>query len=87
MSTTIPQCADMTGNRDSAVRCRRRVTMIDRKGYVYCDQCGVRRRDAGVPARVLRGWEIELIMAGKPVPSYQPISRAEATRRGKDVTP
>lgn len=46
------------------------VSMIDRKGYVYCEPCGHRRRSSGTPCRKLLARELATLESGKPIPAY-----------------
>jgi hypothetical protein len=48
------------------------VTHIDEKGYAYCTAHGAVRRQSGIRCRKMRGWEVRLLQAGKPLPSYEP---------------
>ena len=61
------------GERD----CARPVTHMDEKGFIYCTAHGVRRHQHGIRCRKLQGWELQRLLAGKTVPSYQPISLKE----------
>lgn len=55
------------------------VTHIGNKGYIYCTECALRRRESGYEGtRKLHVWEIKLIEQGQQVPSY--------TYRGKPVS-
>jgi hypothetical protein len=59
------------------------VTHIGDKGYVYCTPCAQYRRVGGSErVRRMRPWELRLIESGKPVPSYQPISKKEYESTG-----
>lgn len=49
--------------------------MIDRKGFVYCEPCGLRRRASGIACRKLRLWEHRQLEAGQPLSSYSPKAR------------
>lgn len=46
------------------------VAMIDRKGYAYCEPCGLTRRESGVPCRKLRPSELKRLLAGTPLTRY-----------------
>lgn len=53
--------------------CQAAVTHVGNKGYIYCEDHAVRRRECGVErTRKLRAWEVALIAAGTPLPSYTP---------------
>lgn len=68
----------MTLTCDMRRECANPVTHIGAKGYLYCATHAPQRQ--GVErCRQLRAWELELLRAGKPLPSYKPISQAEAT--------
>lgn len=45
------------------------VAMIDQAGFVYCEPCGMRRRD-GEPCRKLRPHELNRLRAGKTIGRY-----------------
>jgi hypothetical protein len=74
MSEIIPRC-EMS--RD----CAQPVTHVGEKGYIYCAGHAATRR-GHERTRALRPWELELIRAGRPVPSYHPITKREARERG-----
>lgn len=60
--------------------CEQPVTHIGAKGYVYCTAHAPERR--GVEStRRMKAWEVEHIMAERPLLSYAPISQAEDVRR------
>jgi hypothetical protein len=62
--------------------CTEAVTHIGSKGYVYCAKHAVDRRQSGYErTRAMRAWELKLIAAGQPLPSYKPISRRQAHTR------
>lgn len=57
--------------------CPNEVTHIGSKGYVYCAACAPDRQ--GIErTRKMRPWELKLIQAGKPLPTYKPISKRAA---------
>jgi hypothetical protein len=59
--------------------CTHPVTHIGSKGYVYCAEHGVQRRQSGYErCRKMQPWELELIRAGKSLPSYEPRPKPEA---------
>lgn len=62
---------------DCAMRaCPREVTHIGEKGYIYCSlHAKDRRRFVGERCRKMRVWELNLLRADKPLPSYQPIRK------------
>lgn len=50
--------------------CLKPVTHIGEKGYIYCTECaGIRQ--GYERCRKMRAWELKLIKAGKPIPSYE----------------
>jgi hypothetical protein len=54
------------------------VTHIGSKGYVYCAKHAVGRRQSGHErTRAMPAWELKLIPAGQPLPSYKPVSRRQ----------
>jgi hypothetical protein len=55
--------------------CTKPVTHIGNKGYVYCDTCAV-YHSGQERTRKMRGWELQLVEAGKPIPSYAPRPKA-----------
>lgn len=55
--------------------CAAPVTHIEEKGFVYCAEHGVRRRNIGRRCRQLRPWELTLLRQSKPLMSYEPISK------------
>lgn len=58
--------------------CTEAVTHIGSKGYVYCAEHAVGRRQSGYErTRAMRAWELKLIAAGQPLPSYKPVSRRQ----------
>lgn len=66
MATVINvKCDNMTGTPT----CDRPVTMIDRKGYVYCRECGMDRRQYQA-CRQLRSWELRRLEKGEPLARY-----------------
>lgn len=47
------------------------IAMIGDKGYVYCRECGTKRRQSGYErVRLMRPWELRWINVGKSLPSY-----------------
>ena len=62
MLTTILRC-DMTAG------CLEPVTHLDNKGYVYCTQHGIERRDCR-PCRKLRAHELRKLEQGEPLKRY-----------------
>lgn len=71
-------CCDMEAG------CTQPIEYIDIKGWIYCGPHGRRRKHSGIPSRKLRPWEMRLLEAKKPLPSYQPISQREALRREQE---
>ena len=58
--------------------CTEAVTHIGSKGYVYCAKHAVERRQSGYErTRAMSAWELKLIAAGQPLPSYQRVSRRQ----------
>lgn len=86
MSTSTRELAN--GTKVTTLHCdgwcegRNRVTHIGSKGYAYCTDCAAWVRGGGENVRRCAAWEIRLMLAGKTLPSYTPISKAEATARG-----
>lgn len=73
----MPHC-DMERN------CTSPVTHIGSKGYIYCAEHAVTRRQSGYEqTRKMRQWEIDLINAGQPLPSYEPLPQARTILRDK----
>lgn len=57
-------------------KCGAAVTHIGEKGFVYCaEHAAVRREGGRERCRRMRGWEVKLIEAGTPLPSYKPARR------------
>lgn len=80
MSDKLMQC-------DMSKDCHATVTHIGEKGYAYCTAHAIdRRTHAGERTRKMRAWEIRLIQAGQPLPSYQPISRRQLAQDKADET-
>lgn len=50
--------------------CNGDVSMIDERGYVYCQHHGLFRRSAGINCRKLRPHEINRLLSGKPLKAY-----------------
>jgi hypothetical protein len=68
--------------------CGAPITMLDNKGYVYCQAHGRMRRQSGTPCRDLAMWERDLISAGKAIPSYARSPRPKlASGSTPDVLP
>lgn len=60
--------------------CERPVTHIGEKGYAYCAECAVYRREGHYErTRKLRPWELALLVAGKQIPSYRPARKPATT--------
>lgn len=58
--------------------CTAPVTHIGDKGYVYCAEHAQIRRASGYEhCRRLRQWELRLLRADVPLPSYKPLSEAQ----------
>lgn len=58
---------------DMRDECPAPVTHIGDKGYRYCTDHGAQRRATGYErVRKMRAWEVDLLKAGKPLPSYTP---------------
>lgn len=62
---------------DMVSDCTAEVTHIDNKGYIYCTEHGIERRDCR-PCRALRKWELAMLKAGEQVPSYTPGPKPKA---------
>lgn len=59
---------------DMRKECISPVTHIGEKGYVYCSEHALCRK--GIErVRKMRVWELKLIQAGQPLPSYQRIRK------------
>lgn len=54
---------------DMMINCRRPVTMIDAKGYVYCTEHGLQRRTV-MPCRKLRPAELAKLARGEQIAKY-----------------
>lgn len=58
--------------------CHEPVSHIEDRGFIYCQEHAVSRRQSGWGhTRKLRPWEIRLLLAGEPVPTYEPLSKPE----------
>ena len=55
---------------DMAEDCTADVGMIDEKGYVYCREHGMVRREFGRHCRMLRPHELNKLRRGEPRPAY-----------------
>lgn len=59
--------------------CKAPVTHIGEKGYIYCREHAIERRQfVGERTRKMRAWELKLVRAGIPLPSYRPICKPVA---------
>lgn len=47
--------------------CKKLVSYIDNKGFVYCADHGASRRASGVPSRKMTGSEIKKLERGEPI--------------------
>jgi hypothetical protein len=67
--------------------CAEAVTHVGSKGYVYCATHAIDRRlSRHEYTRRMRGWELKLVAAGQPLPSYKPVSRRSLeTKREPDA--
>lgn len=54
--------------------CTKPVTHIGEKGYVYCTEHAPDRK-GWERVRKMRAWEVKLVMAGTPLPSYKPLPK------------
>jgi hypothetical protein len=61
-----PSCANMTQTES----CNNAIKMIDKKGFVYCESCGLRRRASLIPCRKLLKKEITQINNGQALSKY-----------------
>jgi hypothetical protein len=62
---------------DMRASCKNPVTHAGEKGWIYCATCAPSR--AGWErCRKLRPWELTLLRAGIPLPSYAPVSMRDA---------
>ena len=59
---------------DGVKSCDSEITHIDEKGFIYCANHGKERQEYR-RCRKLAAWELRLIEAGQPVPSYTPVKR------------
>lgn len=50
--------------------CPASVTHLDNKGFVYCTEHGIQRRQYGTPCRKLRPWELKRLQRGQQLRSY-----------------
>ena len=50
--------------------CAAPVSMLDNKGFVYCADHGLQRREGGIPCRKLRPSEIKQLERGQAIRSY-----------------
>lgn len=50
--------------------CGREATMIEEKGWVYCDHHGLERRSYGHRVRKLRAYELNRLRRGEQVKRY-----------------
>jgi len=57
--------------------CTNPVTHIGEKGYIYCAEHALCRKGFE-RVRRMYVWELKLIEAGKPLPSYKPIRKPVA---------
>lgn len=56
--------------------CTHEVTHIGSKGYIYCTEHAILRRQKGhEQTRKMRIWELDFIRNGKPLPSYTPLPK------------
>lgn len=65
--TTETQAKTLTC--DMKEDCTEPVSMIDQKGYAYCESHGMDRR-GWIPCRKLRGWELRRLESGRPLARY-----------------
>lgn len=73
VAPALPACVGWCGWKNT-------VTHIGEKGYVYCAECAILRRQSQAErVRKMRAWELKLLAAGKPLPSYEPIRKPTAT--------
>ncbi len=56
------------------------VTHIDHKGYIYCAACGVQRQETH-RCRRMAAWELKMLREGRPLQSYEPITKAASESR------
>ena len=54
---------------DMLTDCTAEVTHIDEKGWVYCTEHGLIRRDY-MRCRKLRPWELHILTGGNPLRKY-----------------
>ena len=61
---------------DMTKDCQSAVTHIGSKGYIYCAEHAIIRRQSGYErTRRMRAWELKLIAQGEPLQSYQPTKK------------
>lgn len=64
---------------DMRRECKAIVTHIGEKGYIYCQVHGVERRHSGYEStRKMRPWELKIVAAGQPLPSYYALKSPNA---------
>lgn len=62
------ECANMSHSEKET--CENKVNRIDEKGFVYCESCGVLRKNSGVRCRRMSSKEIKQLESGKPLAKY-----------------
>ena len=55
---------------DGQKACQKSITMIDEKGFIYCEYHGVDRRACGIRCRRLKPNELKTIQSGQPLKRY-----------------
>ena len=60
--------------------CCNLVTHIGEKGYIYCVEHALARRQSGYErTRKMRPWEVRLIASGQPLPSYRLLAQPKVS--------
>ena len=55
---------------DGLSACGAKVTHIDEKGFVYCQSCGLRRKQSQIRCRKLKSSELKSLENGKSLERY-----------------
>lgn len=50
--------------------CEAPVSMLDNKGFGYCADHGLQRRNHGTPCRKLQPWEVKKLQRGEALSRY-----------------
>ena len=68
---------DNTLRCDMDRECTAPISHIDEKGFIYCREHGIGRRDSGRRCRALARYELARIQDDKPLPTYTKMSKLE----------